>query len=64
MADVKEWDWIDRNKKRPFSEWKNQYEWIEEPYVSPDGEKIAAIVRDEEDLFNVCVNGEIWETPI
>jgi hypothetical protein len=58
MADVKAWDWIDRNKKLPFNEWETQYQWVEEPYVSPDGERIAAIVRTEDELFNVCVNGE------
>ena len=63
MADVKAWDWINREKKMPFNEWNDQYEWVEEPYVSPDGERIAAIVRTEDELFNVCVNGQTWETP-
>ena len=30
--------------------------------MSPDGEKIAAIVNLAEGEFNVCVNGEAWET--
>ena len=34
---------------------------LEEPYVSLDGEKVAAIVNTGEEAFNVCVNGVTWE---
>ncbi len=36
-----------------------QFEWMEEPHASPDGEKVAAVVKLEEG-FDVCVNGELW----
>jgi hypothetical protein len=62
MGDVNKWDWDSGEKKVPFSEWKDGYRWVEEPYASPDGEKIAAIVNIDEGEFNVCVNGETWES--
>src|SRR5512139_535776 len=56
------WDW-DLGKKliADLDTWKNTYNWIEEPYASPDGEKLAAIVRTEDETFTVCVNGTPWE---
>ncbi|MDM7919827.1 MAG: hypothetical protein QUS12_11765, partial [Methanosarcina sp.] len=62
MADINSWDWQNPDKKIPFQSWKEQYEWVEEPYVSPDGEEIAAIVRNRDGEFTVCVNGKPWET--
>ena len=57
------WDWeIGKRLITDTNEWKTSFEWIEEPNVSPDGEKIAAIIRDEEMTFSVCVNGTAWES--
>ena len=61
MANLESWDWETSEKSIAFSEWEDNFEWVEEPYVSPDGEKIAAIVNVSEGEFNVCVNGETWE---
>jgi hypothetical protein len=57
------WDW-DPGKRliADLDSWKRTYNWIEEPHASPDGEKIAAIVRTEDELFTVCVNGTPWDS--
>ena len=60
MADPQSWDWETREKKIPLDAWKTEYRWVEEPYASPDGEKVAAIVNVDEGEFTVCVNGEAW----
>ena len=62
MQDTNKWDWETPMKKIPFAPWQTQYRWVEEPYSSPDGENIAAIVNIDEGEFNVCVNGELWDT--
>ena len=45
MVDSQSWDWGPGEKKISLESWNTQYQWVEEPYVSPDGEKIAAIVN-------------------
>jgi len=44
-----------------MGKWRKTFEWIEEPYVSPDGEKLAAVVKTGEMEFGVCLNGQAWE---
>jgi len=62
MTDSANWDWETGEKLiSDINEWKASYNWVEEPYTSPDGEKIAAIVNTGEAEFNVCVNGTAWE---
>ncbi len=61
MKDEKTWDWQTEKKEIPVNEWKDRFNWVEEFHVSPDGEKIAAIVNSDEAEFTVCVNGEAWE---
>ncbi|MBI5590071.1 MAG: WD40 repeat domain-containing protein [Deltaproteobacteria bacterium] len=63
MTDTVAWDWETREKRIPVGDWNSRFEWVEEPYASPDGERIAAIVNSDEGEFNVCVNGQSWETP-
>jgi len=55
------WDWEAGEKKIPVAEWRDRFQWVEEPYASPDGETVAAIVNVEEGEFSVCANGEAWE---
>ena len=56
------WDWEIGNKPvLILSSCSSEYTWQEEPYVSPDGEKIANVVNLDDALFGVCVNGELWE---
>ena len=50
MIDPKNWDWESGEKRIPFGEWSENYRWVEEPYVSTDGEKIAAIVNIDEGM--------------
>ena len=61
MGNLTSWDWETSEKNIAFSDWQGSFEWVEEPYVSPDGEKIAAIVNVAEGEFKVCVNGENWD---
>ncbi|MEJ2730197.1 MAG: WD40 repeat domain-containing protein, partial [Deltaproteobacteria bacterium] len=58
-----DWDWDTGSIEiAVISDWQKKFSWVEEPYVSPNGEKIAAIVNLGEGEFNVCVNGDTWET--
>ena len=62
MVDANHWDWEPGEKSIAFGDWKEKFRWVEEPQASPDGENIAAIVNIDEGEFNVCVNGQTWET--
>ncbi len=61
MVDKSGWDWSTPQKSIPIAEWHDRFGWVEEPSVSPDGERIAAIVNIDEGEFNVCVNGQTWD---
>ena len=64
MPDTSSWDWETGEKEIvDTGGWKDKFEWVEEFEASPDGEKVAAVVKTGEGEFNVCVNGEAWETP-
>jgi hypothetical protein len=64
MLDIESWDWGSEEKMLAEpAKWKDQFEDVWEPYVSPDGEKIASIVKIGEGEFNMCVNGSTWEEP-
>ena len=64
MLDIKNWDWESEQKMlADTSKWKDRFEAVWEPYASPDGEKIASIVKTGDEEFNVCVNEETWEEP-
>jgi len=41
--------------------WHQQFGWVEEPYASPDGEQVAAIVNLATGSFGVWVNGDVWK---
>ncbi len=51
-------DFNAKEKTIPMSEFKKDYSWVEEPYVSPDGEKIAAVVQAEEEVFSVICSDD------
>ena len=56
------WDWnAGKREIAQFGSWPTSFDWVEEPYASPDGEKIAAVVKTGEMEFSVCVNGTAWE---
>ncbi|MBT9448223.1 MAG: WD40 repeat domain-containing protein, partial [Desulfobacterales bacterium] len=64
MVNIQKWDWNTKEKMvADTTGWPNQFEDVQEPYVSPDGEKIASIVKQGEGEYSVCVNGETWEEP-
>ena len=60
MKHSAQWNWDLSSKEIPLASWQDQFEWVEEPQASPDGEAVAAIVKAGEGEFNVCVNGTTW----
>ncbi len=61
MEGKESWDWTTQSKEIPISEWKSQYNWVQTPCVSLDGERVASIVNVDEMAFGICENGELWE---
>lgn len=56
------WDWNPGKKVvADIGEWRKKFEWVEELYANPDGEKVAAVVKTGEMEFSVCENGDPWE---
>jgi hypothetical protein len=62
MVDSADWDWATGDKTIDTTQWYREYEWVEEIQASPDGETIAAIVNMGDETFNVCANGQTWES--
>ena len=62
MTSQTSWDW-EKGKRRivEVAYCSQEYEWQEEPYASPDGEKIAAVIKTDDGMFGLSVNGEPWE---
>jgi hypothetical protein len=57
-----DWDWESGKRSvLDLSSCAGEYEWIEEPSVSPDGEGIAFVARLKEEGFGVHVNNGRWE---
>ncbi len=55
------WDWDKASREiADVSQWIASFPEVQEFAVSPDGERIAAIVMTDEEEFTVCVNGELW----
>jgi Tol biopolymer transport system component len=56
------WDW--ETKEKLLTDWKKDYkgrfEDCLDPHFSPDGEKIAATVKDKKG-WTIAVNGQTWE---
>ena len=64
MSNIESWDWEIKEKMLAEpAKWKDKFEDVWEPYISPDGEKIASIVKVGEGEFNIAVNEETWEEP-
>ncbi len=62
MVDINAWDW--ETGKRPVADtgkWKDRFDWVEEPYAGPDGERIAVVVKTGEMEYTVCENNTPWE---
>ncbi|MBF0301447.1 MAG: PD40 domain-containing protein [Desulfamplus sp.] len=68
MSDYEEWNWdIGKKQVADLSGWQEQFPYIEELRVSSDGERVAAIVKNEDMEFTVCIQSEgeeleTWET--
>ncbi len=62
MDNKTQWDWnLGQRDIADMAQGQDRFTWIEEPYVSPDGEKVAAIANLAEGEFTVCVNGQPWD---
>jgi hypothetical protein len=62
MSEPSGWDWETREKLiANIDEWNKKFLQVRELVVSDDGEKIAAVVRNEDKRFTTCVNGDAWE---
>lgn len=54
------WDWTPGTRAvTPQSFCREGVAWLEEPVVSPDGERVARVAALEEGGFSLCVNGEL-----
>ena len=62
MGKISSWDWEPGQKTvvKSLSPLEG-HEWQEEPYVSPDGETIAAIVKVGDGEFSIRTNDSVWE---
>jgi len=64
MSNIESWDWESKEKMLAEpAKWKDQFEDVLEPYISPDGEKIASIVKIGEGEHNIAINEGTWEEP-
>ena len=61
MKDKQSWDWSTPLKEISFRELESEYNWVEDPCISVDGESLASIVNIDEAVFGICVNGNLWE---
>ena len=44
------------------ADWRTLFDQVEEPYVSQDGQTIAAVVQRDDERFSVCANGKEWQS--
>jgi len=65
MTERKKWNFETKNKTIPIAGLSDGFSWIEEFYVSPDGEKVAAIAATTDETFKVVSvsenSREDWE---
>ncbi|MCL4468094.1 MAG: WD40 repeat domain-containing protein [Deltaproteobacteria bacterium] len=55
-------DWDTKEKMiANIDEWKSRYAEVRPFNVSEDGEKIGAVVQNDDEAFTVCINGNPWE---
>jgi len=62
MGQISNWDWEvgEKTVVKSLSPLQN-HEWQEEPYVSPDGETLAAVVNLGEMEFSIRTNDTVWD---
>ncbi|MCL5878446.1 MAG: WD40 repeat domain-containing protein, partial [Deltaproteobacteria bacterium] len=55
-------DWDTKEKMiARTDEWTGRYAEVRPFNVSQDGEKIGAVVQNDDETFTVCINGNSWE---
>ncbi|MGE4552132.1 MAG: electron transfer complex subunit TmcD [Desulfovibrionaceae bacterium] len=61
MIDTSGWDWSPGKREvADTAAFAEGAQWVEEFQASPDGEKLAVVVRTEDEDFAVRINGEDW----
>ena len=61
MTASESWDWQAGKKVlADLAQIRSAYPRVDEFVVSPDGEKIVAPVKTEDEAFTIAVNGEAW----
>lgn len=64
MQTMANWDWSPGEREiGKTGTCSQEFQWMEEPQASPDGEKLAAVINLGEDGVSICVNGEPWGEP-
>ena len=62
MPDRANWDWAAGERTlADLGQIRGALKAVHELVASSDGERIAAPVQKDDDVFGVCVNGEVWE---
>ncbi len=62
MQNRASWDWESGSRiVADLRDCSSTAQWVEEPHVSPDGERFAAVACVGEAEFTLCVNGQMWE---
>jgi hypothetical protein len=57
---IHDWDWSAGNRQiADLADWHSAYDYMEEPYVSPDGVRVAAIVKTPDETYGIRVNDEL-----
>lgn len=65
MQEGSAWDWtLGKREIHRTTESSREYGWLEELYVSPDGEKIATVANVGEGEFTVLENGTPWSEEV
>lgn len=61
MYDKQSWDWTTELKEISLKKSNDQFNWVEDPCISSDGERIANIVNIDEMSFGIQENMELWD---
>ena len=61
MPDASNWDWaVQKKTVADLKQLRDKFKGVHEFVVSPDGEKIAAPVVNEENSFTAAINNDAW----
>lgn len=61
MQNTNGWNWEPGREVKGFADCARDSEWLEEWYVSPDGETVAQVACTAPAEFALCINGKLSE---